>query len=459
MKKLTILITAILALSMILGACASVNPQEPVETDPPQTDPEQTYPGGEEVEEPEKPEEPVNQDIDLTGGLAYITDPSVSDDDLNDQAEDLNEFALDLYHQLAKEEGNLVYSPYSIYQAFLMVYAGADTETRTQIAEVLDIDLEDGDLVHEWMNALNQRLTELPDYLPEGSQPLVFNVANALWAQKDFHFEQAFLDKLSANYNAGLKLVDFSNPEEARQVINLWVAAQTNDKIKDLIPQGMLNEMTRLVITNAIYFKGAWQNRFDESHTKNAPFYLLDGSQVDVEMMSNSFNGVALVDDSFTAVRLPYEGGNYAMALLMPNGDFKDFESTLDEDSFGDILNRLEDGYMRIDFQMPRFTTESSFSLADQLKALGMENAFDPMLADFTQITGQKDLYISDVVHQAFIDVNEEGTEAAAATAIGMTTTSMPIESYEITLDHPFIYVIYEQTTNTIVFMGRFVKP
>ena len=459
MKKLTILITAILALSMILGACAPVNPQEPVETDPPQTDPEQTYPGGEEVVEPEKPEEPVNQDIDLTGGLAYITDPSVSEDDLNDHAEDLNEFALDLYHQLAKEEGNLVYSPYSIYQAFLMVYAGADTETRSQIADVLDIDLEDGDLVHEWMNALNLKLAELPDYMPEGSQPLVFNVANALWAQKDFHFEQAFLDKLSANYNAGLKLVDFSNPEEARQVINLWVAAQTNDKIKDLIPQGMLNEMTRLVITNAIYFKGAWQNRFDESHTKNAPFYLLDGSQVEVEMMSNSFNGVALVDDSFTAVRLPYEGGNYAMALLMPNGDFKDFESTLDEDSFGDILNRLEDGYMRIDFQMPRFTTESSFSLADQLKALGMENAFDPTLADFTQITGQKDLYISDVVHQAFIDVNEEGTEAAAATAIGMTTTSMPIESYEITLDHPFIYVIYEQTTNTIVFMGRFVKP
>ena len=147
------------------------------------------------------------------------------------------------------------------------------------------------------------------------------------------------------------------------------------------------------------------------------------------------------------------------MALLMPTGDFKDFESTLDEDSFEDILNRLADGYMMIDFQMPRFTTESSFSLADQLKALGIENAFDPTLADFTQITGQKDLYISDVVHQAFIDVNEEGTEAAAATAIGMTTTSMPIESYEITLDHPFIYVIYEQTTNTIVFLGRFVKP
>ena len=305
MKKLTILITAILALSMILGACAPVNPQEPVETDPPQTDPEQTYPGGEEVVEPEKPEEPVNQDIDITGGLAYITDPSVSEDDLNDHAEDLNEFALDLYHQLAKEEGNLIYSPYSIYQAFLMVYAGADTETRTQIADALDIDLEDGDLVHEWMNALNLRLTELPDYMPEGSQPLVFNVANALWAQKDFHFEEAFLDKLAANYNAGLKLVDFSNPEEARQVINLWVAAQTNDKIKELISQGMLNEMTRLVITNAIYFKGAWQNRFNETNTKNAPFYLLDGSQVEVEMMSNSFNGVALVNDTLTAVRLP----------------------------------------------------------------------------------------------------------------------------------------------------------
>ncbi len=459
MKKLTILITAILALSMILGACTPVNPQEPVETDPPQTDPEQTYPGGEEVVEPEKPEEPVNQDIDLTGGLAYITDPSVSDDDLNDQAEDLNEFALDLYHQLAKEEGNLVYSPYSIYQAFLMVYAGADTETRAQIADALDIDLEDGDLVHEWMNALNLRLTELPDYMPEGSQPLVFNVANALWAQKDFHFEQAFLDKLFANYKAGLKLVDFSNPEEARQVINLWVAAQTNDKIKELISQGMLNEMTRLVITNAIYFKGAWLNRFDEDHTKNAPFYLLDGSQVEVEMMSNSFNGGALVNDSYTAVRLPYEGGNYAMVLLMPNGDFKDFESTLDEDGFEDVLNRLADGYNMVDFQMPRFTTESSFSLADQLKALGIQNAFDPTLADFSHITGKKDLYISNVIHQAFIDVNEEGTEAAAATALSMTTASMPIESYEITLDHPFIYVIYEQTTNTIVFMGRFVKP
>lgn len=457
MKKTYLLITATLTLGILLSACVPASPQEPTAINPSQTypvgeDPSQPYPGSEE------PTEPISQETNLVGAAAYITDPSVSDDHLEDHAEDINEFAVDLYRQLAKTEGNLIFSPYSVFQAFLMVYAGADAETKIEIADALDIDLDDGDAVHQWMNGLNKRLTELPDFLNEDDQPLVFNVANTLWAQKDYHFEQAFLDKLSANYNAGLKLVDFSDPEAARQMINLWVAAQTNDKIKDLIPRGMLDEMTRMVITNAVYFKGAWQHRFDEQDTQKAPFYLLDGSQAEVDMMSNHFNGMALVDASLSAVRLPYEGGNYAMALIMP-ADFEGFESNLDEDALEDILERLTGMYASVNLEMPRFTTESSFSLSEQLQALGLEQAFDPSRADFSAMTGQKDLYISDAIHKAFIDVNEEGTEAAAATAIGMSTTSMPTESYDINLDRPFIYVIYEQTTNTIVFMGRFVAP
>lgn len=457
MKKSRLLIAAILVLSIVLSACGPTDPNVP-------SQPDDNYPV--EPADPNNdpnayPVEPANPsgEADAKGGQAYISDPQVSDDVLVDHAEDINEFASDLYRKLAEEEGNLIFSPYSIFQAFLMTYAGANAETKADIAEALDIDLDDGDSVHEWMNALNIRLTTRPEFAQDGAQPLEFSVANALWAQKEFHYEQAFLDKLSANYDAGLKLVDFSQAEEARQLINLWVETQTNEKIKDLIPEGMLNEMTRLVITNAVYFKGAWLHQFDPDLNTQETFFNLDGSETTVDMMHTSFTGSAFVNDVLQAVSLPYEQSGFRMAIFMPTGDFKAFEKSLEEDELEDLLDALNQSHAAIQLGMPKFKTESSFSLADQLKALGMVDPFDSNAADFSGMTGEKDLYISDVVHKAFIDVNEEGTEAAAATAIGMSTTSMPDKSYSITLDNPFVYVIYDQSTGTIVFMGRVVAP
>ncbi len=460
MKTHRLLITATLILAFILSACSpAVETIEPKPTDS-ITEPypiEETQEPGQAYPVEESPTQPGSGDV--SGGMAYITDPVASQDDLRDHAEDINKFAIQLYRKLAAEDGNLIYSPYSIYQAFLMVYAGADAETKTEIAQALDIEMDDDKDVHNLMNALNKLLTTPPAYLDENAQPLQFNVANALWVQQDIEISQDFLDTLSANYNAGLKLVDFSNPEDARQAINLWVAAQTNDKIKDLIPQGVLNELTRLVITNAVYFKGAWQNPFNPDRTTSEPFFLLDGSEQAVEMMRNSYTGAGLVSERFQAVKLPYQGGNYAMAVIMPTGDFGEFEQSLDEDGLKQILSEFDGIFGQVNLGMPKFKTESSFNLGEQMKALGIQQAFDSQAADFTSISDKMDLYITDVLHKAYIDVNEEGTEAAAATAIAVGTTSMPADSWDITFDHPFIYVIYETTTNAIVFMGRVVAP
>lgn len=464
MKTNKLWIASILILTMLLSACSLPTdgientqvPSSPDETSEPypvdeNEGPDQAYPTE------ETPAQPTSGEV--MGGSAYISDPTASQDDLEDHADDINEFALDLYRKLAQQDGNLIYSPYSIYQAFLMVYAGANAQTKAEIAEVLDIDADEGEDVHNLMNALNVLLTTPPANLDEDAQPLEFNVANALWVQQDIEFEKDFLDTLSENYNAGLKLVDFSNSEEARQAINLWIAAQTNDKIKDLIPEGVLDELTRLVIANAVYFKGAWQHTFDPANTADEAFFALDGTEQTVEMMSNSYTGAALVFDDYQAVKLPYQGGNYAMAAIMPTGDFGTFEENLDENKIEDILEEFEGIFGQVNLRMPKFEIESSFDLGEQLKALGMIQAFDSQLADLTGMSDQIDLYITDVLHKAYIDVNEDGTEAAAATVISIGTTSMPADSWEITLDHPFIYVIYETTTNTIVFMGRFVAP
>ena len=464
MKTKKLWIASILILTMLLSACSLPTdgientqvPSSPDETSEPypvdeNEGPDQAYPTE------ETPAQPTSGEV--MGGSAYISDPTASQDDLEDHADDINEFALDLYRKLAQQDGNLIYSPYSIYQAFLMVYAGANAQTKAEIAEVLDIDADEGEDVHNLMNALNVLLTTPPANLDEDAQPLEFNVANALWVQQDIEFEKDFLDTLSANYNAGLRLVDFSNSEEARQAINLWIAAQTNDKIKDLIPEGVLDELTRLVIANAVYFKGAWQHTFDPANTADEAFFALDGTEQTVEMMSNSYTGAALVFDDYQAVKLPYQGGNYAMAAIMPTGDFGTFEENLDENKIEDILEEFEGIFGQVNLRMPKFEIESSFDLGEQLKALGMIQAFDSQLADLTGMSDQIDLYITDVLHKAYIDVNEDGTEAAAATVISIGTTSMPADSWEITLDHPFIYVIYETTNNTIVFMGRFVAP
>lgn len=449
MKSSRILFNIVIISAFMLGAC--------MPTQNPTQNPTEPYPV-DETEEPAPVVEEPGEISDSNGDVAFIIDPQADPEAVRQLAHANNGFALALYQALRDEDGNLIYSPYSIFQALLMTGAGAEGETASQMASVLGVDLGDPE-VHNLMNALNKALTSLPEYLNGGAQPLTFTVANALWAQKDFHFEQAFLDTLSANYDAGLKLVDFNNPEDARALINLWVAAQTNDKIQELIPAGVLDQMTRLVLTNAIYFKGGWSNRFDAKDTKDGSFTLADGSSKNVPFMHGNFTMPALVSDKIHAIRLPYEGGTYAMAAIMPLVDFAGFEAQLTTADLEQLLTMLQSSRATVDLSMPKFQSESSFGLGDTLAALGMPDAFDPQKADFSKMTGKPDLMISSVIHQATIDVNEEGTEAAAATAVGMSMTSMPAESYTIRLDKPFIYVIYETTTNTIVFMGRVVNP
>jgi len=441
---------------MVLSACqaAVVDPEPekdiyPVEDNTvqegTQKDSEQTYP----VAETEVTD-------GAFGNLAYISDPKVSAEELQKLAQASNQFALDLYQQLVDKEGNLIYSPFSIYQALLMTYAGAEGETAQQMMDALGI--TDGNEIHNVMNALNLTLQSEPAYGANDIQPLIFNIANALWAQKDFHFEQAFLDKLSANYAAGLRLVDFKNPDEARQLINHWVEMQTNEKIKELVPAGLLNEMTKLVLTNAVYFKGAWANRFDPARNTQEEFTSLDGSKSQVEMMNNSFTSSGFVEKDYTVVSLPYEGGTFAMMALLPE-DFVAFQKTLNAEKLNEIFGKLSENSAMVQLTMPKFSFESSFDLGKTLPAMGMSDAFDASVADFSGMTGAKDLFISDVVHQAFIDVNEDGTEAAAATMVGMSLTSMPGETITLRLDRPFIYLIYNTQTNAVLFMGHVVTP
>ena len=445
MKPSKILFSTVMISALMLGACVPVqSPTEPYPVD--------------ETEEPSNAEDQPGDVTDSSGNVAYIVDPQADPEAVRQLAQSNNGFALALYQALRDQDGNLIYSPYSIFQALLMTAAGAEGATASQMATVLGVDLNNPE-IHNLMNALNKALTTQPEYLQSDAQPLTFNIANAVWAQKDFHFEQSFLDTLSANYNAGLKLVDFNKPEDARALINLWVAAQTNNKIQELIPEGLLDQMTRMVLTNAIYFKGAWSNQFEEKDTEDGSFTLLDGSSKTVPFMHGNFTLSALVSDKIQAIRLPYEGGTNAMAAIMPLENFAEFEAQLTAADLEQLLNSLQSSSAMVDLSMPKFQAESRFGLGEILAGLGMPDAFDAQKADFSGMTGKPDLMISSVLHQATIDVNEEGTEAAAATAVAMSLTSMPGQSYTIRLDKPFIYVIYETTTNTITFMGRVVNP
>ena len=440
MKILRTLLSFGLAAAMLLTACAPLvePPEEPAPTKPVET-----------------PQEPAAEISEYSGKDAYITNPQVDAQAVLAAATANNAFALALYRQLAGNEGDLFYSPYSIYTALMMAYAGAAGETAAQMEQALAIELPGSD-VHAALNALN--LTLLNNSQFDGKPVFSFNVANQLWGQKDFAFNEQFLNTLSANYNADLKTVDFNDSENARALINLWVAAQTNDKIKDLIPAGVLDALTRLVLTNAVYFKAAWMNQFDPSKTALGSFTLADGSQVDVPMMHAQRSMQAFVNEQFEAVELPYEGGMYSMVLVMPaQGSLADFEASLDADRLNEILGSLSTASVTL--SMPKFKLESSFGLSEAMKTLGMTDAFTPGIADFSGMEDTRSLYISDLLHKAYVDVNEEGTEAAAATAVVVGMTSMPAESYTISFDHPFLFLIRDIQTNTILFMGRLADP
>jgi len=387
-----------------------------------------------------------------------VAAPEVAAPDLAEQVGGNSAFAFDLYQALREQDGNLFYSPYSISLALAMTYAGARGETERQMAGALHLILPQ-ERLHPAFNSLDQTLASRGEGAQgKDEQGFRLNVVNAIWGQQGYQFLPTFLDVLAENYGAGLRVVDFASaPEEARGTINEWVGQQTEGRIKDLIPQGALDALTRLVLTNAIYFNAAWADAFEAVQTQEGPFHLLGGGQVSVPLMRQTGGFDYAEGDGYQAVELPYDGWELAMVVLLPReGQFESFESALDAGRVEQIIGSLE--YQQVRLTMPKFEFESGFSLKEALAALGMAEAFSEQ-ADFSGMTGRRELFISEVVHKAFVSVDEAGTEAAAATAVMMAPTSAVEEPVEMTADRPFIFLIRDLETGTILFVGRVVEP
>jgi len=369
-----------------------------------------------------------------------------------------NEFAFDLYHALATEDGNLFYSSYSISLALAMTYAGSRGETEQQMADTLHFTLPQ-DRLHPAFNGLDLELASRGKGA-KGTDEEAFrlNIANAIWGQKDYSFLTEFLDVLAKNYGAGLRLVDFEKEaEEARVTINDWVADETEGKIEDLIPPGVIDDLTRLVLTNAIYFNAAWLNPFQESATEDGPFHTLDGREVQVPMMRQMASVGYAKGEGYQAVELPYDGQELSMMILLADaGEFEAFEGRLNADFFSSIAGDLTS--RQVSLTMPKFKYESMFSLRNTLTELGMPRAFSDT-ADFSGMNGEGGLYIQDVLHKAFVSVDEKGTEAAAATAVVVGTTSAPSPDVELTIDRPFVFLIRDVQTGAVLFAGRVLDP
>lgn len=366
-------------------------------------------------------------------------------------------FTVDLLRAVA-EGDNVFISPMSIATALGMLEVGARSETLAEIQAVL----HEAAPVHGARGALVARLAEGEELPPEvEADPFVLRSVNSLWLQRDYPVLSDFLDTLAEDYDAGLFLVDYAgDAESARVAINDWVADQTEDRIKDLIPPGLLSSLTRLVLTNAVYFKASWEEPFDPSLTEDGTFTLTDGTRVTVPMMTTAGSFSYVDGDGFQAVWLPYWGGT-SMMVVLPDGSPQEFLDGLDADA---LIDAIGTDRRFAELAMPRFEFEAEFSLGEVLRSLGMVTSFAPPpgpgTADFSGITEQPELFVSEVLHKAYVAVDEEGTEAAAATAIVMEATSAPIdEPLTLRLDRPFVFLIQDDLTGDPIFAGVVENP
>jgi serine protease inhibitor len=367
-----------------------------------------------------------------------------------------NAFALDLYGKLKVQEGNLFFSPYSINAAFAMTYAGAKGGTAAQMANAMHFDLPQEKL-HPAMKALAVMLN---NGAKNGGYEFV--IANALWGQEGFGFLPDYLRTTRDNYGASLHEVDFAgNTEAARKTINAWVEDQTQQKIKELLKAGVLDMATTLVLTNAIYFKGKWASPFDKTRTEDAPFTLANGEKLTVPLMNRQRTFAYYSETPFAQiVSLPYARRAFAMVIVLPAraDGLKEVEDQFSPASIAAIREKRP--LQQVNVFLPRFRVTSEFRLNDGLKALGVIDAFGLPPADFSGMDGKKDLFISVAVHKAYVDVDEEGTTAAAATGIGIAKgEAPPVPPVIFRADHPFLFYIEDTASGTILFMGRVMNP
>jgi serpin B len=393
--------------------------------------------------------------------LSRDTAPAIPAADAQALLDGNNTFAFDFYQQVRGNGGNLIYSPYSISLASAMLYGGAGGETASQIAGTLHFTLPP-DRFHPALNALSLDLAQRPAQSKkvDRKNPMQLYIANAIWGQRDYLLEKTYLDLLAVNYGAGVRLLDFAAaPDSARQQINDWVDRETMGKIKDILPPGSIDPSTRMVLANAIYFKAAWQDAFVNKLTHDASFTLLDGSQVQVPTMETD-GGIPVrvgSGDGYQAVALPYKGELAEMVIILPDqGRFESVESTLDAVNFASILDGLRPGDLTL--TMPKFEFTRDFDLKQVLSAMGMPLAFDVDKADFSGITKAERLYAQQALHKAYVLVDEEGTEAAAASIIIMMPASIQLPQ-ELRIDRPFIFVIRDVPTGTVLFVGRVLNP
>lgn len=395
----------------------------------------------------------------LSSDLERNMSPDVTQDDLNQLITGNTQFAIDLYRQNTSNVGNIIYSPYSFSLAMAMAYGGAAGNTAAEIADAFHFTLPADDF-HPAFNSVDLALLSRPFTNDETGKTLKLTIANAFWGQTDYHFEDSYLDLLAVNYGAGIYLLDFFNqPEACRQTINDWIDNKTEGLIKDAIGPNSITSGTRLVLANVIYFYANWLKEFKKALTASAPFYLADGTEVTADTMHQTDYFKYYADADVTAIELPYAGNKMSMIIAMPAaGNFAAFESSITPSSLNSLISGMTS--TNISLAMPKFEIEFTMGeIKGKLTDMGMADAFNSLLADFSGITGGRDLLISDIIHKAVIKVEETGTEAAAVTVIVMEALCIPEPPVEVSLNRPFLFFIRDMETGAILFMGRLLDP
>ena len=370
-------------------------------------------------------------------------------------AESNNLFAIDLFKQIQSKSENLIFSPYSIGTVLAMIYSGSGGKTATEMGDVLYFPQQEVlDPVESGM-----RMSILATDTMPGTD---FRLANAIWVQEGFSFLPAYLDRVEKYYDAPLTLVDFvetSNREESRIKINYWVEEKTNNRIRDLIQPGILDASTRLILTNAIYFNGGWMFPFDKEATSPSLFHISKQESINTDFMHQTRSYPYYEDEEIQAIGLPYENNRMVLMVILPKSieGWRLISQVIDHERINLVISEL--GTRVVQLSLPKFRSELQINLRDELTSMGMGTAFS-RYADLSGMTGEKNLYVDDVIHKAFIEVNETGTEAAAATAaiIGLKS-SLVDDPVRFNADHPFVFFLLDRRTGCIIFTGRLVKP
>jgi len=381
--------------------------------------------------------------------VRLANDKNYTAEKLSSLVDSLNKFSFDFYQKISEnKEDNIFFSPYSIFVALSMAYEGAHGNTATQMYNILNFLQNDSETQGSFgkiYNLLNQK--------QEGYK---ISTANAFWIQQNYPFLTEYISLLQNYYMAEANELDFSKNVEAARTINTWIENQTNGKIKDMIDPSALSVFTRLVLTNAIYFKGLWENPFDPKYTTKIDFKLDSSKTVKVDMMSLSdcvFNYTET--DDLQILKMPYEGDDLSMLVILPKeNNISIVDSSLNTLNIEDWNSNLNE--IKINIDIPKFKFKTEYNLNNVLTKMGMVDAFSEIDADFSGMDGTKSLFISDILHKAFVEVNEEGTEAAAATSVIVTTSAI---TNTFNADHPFVFLIQHESTGAILFMGKIMSP